>query len=520
MKPRQIFLSVFTLAISSTFLMGRPLQIIHTNDLHSQLFHATDPDRGGYLAIKTIIERLKKNAAADGIDSIVLNAGDFSEGSQYYLADHGRAIYRALKALGMDAVTLGNHDWLMGPKSLDAILRSSDVSLPLVGANIRFPRKYTALSRAIQPYISIRKAGLSIAVLGLTTDSFLYEWRNEGGSIDSPIHSANQLLPRLKKRHDLVIALTHIGLKADQRLASSTYGIDVIVGGHSHTVMSQPAIVSNWLGQSVPIVQAGQHGEWVGRLLLDVEPGQAARVIDYGLIPVLQKDVAYDKEVSLSLADARRQLNEEYGDRWLSDPIAQSEVPLDTSPNRFTVWGAIVAQTLREAANAEIGISMPSYYGLSQPAGPITREQLFVLYPRMFDLENRFGYTVWKTKTLGLFIKTALERVMATDYALHVDGMSFDVVEKDGKRSIKNLRVAGKPFQWWKSYSIAFPEGFLRAALTITQALEAIFPGSKDTGQSLWLALAEKVQRMKVISGAHARQLQLDSTFVPGSIDF
>ena len=149
---------------------SRPIQIIHTNDLHSHLEHSSDHSRGGFAAVKAKIDEIKARAAAQGIESIVLDAGDFSEGNPFYLAAKGESIYRVMDAMGYDAVTIGNHDWLMGTRDLDRLVTTLRPRFAFLGANFLMPAPAGQDKPSIRPFHEIRRAGLKIAILGLTTD--------------------------------------------------------------------------------------------------------------------------------------------------------------------------------------------------------------------------------------------------------------------------------------------------------------------------------------------------------------
>ena len=106
--------------LSTNDAYARLVQILHTNDLHSHFEQAEDrsiagivsPDKpkGGYAHVKALIEKMRAEAASQGVESIVVDAGDFSEGAPFFLADKGEVSWRVMNAMGYDAVTIGNHD--------------------------------------------------------------------------------------------------------------------------------------------------------------------------------------------------------------------------------------------------------------------------------------------------------------------------------------------------------------------------------------------------------------------------
>ena len=106
--------------------------------------------------------------------------------------------------------------------------------------------------------------------------------------VGDPIEAAERWVPLARRECDVLIAVTHIGVEEDRRLAAEVAGIDAIVGGHSHTFISQPVMVANPLGREVPIAQAGDLGVVLGRLDLTFEQGEEWRLIEASgkLIPI------------------------------------------------------------------------------------------------------------------------------------------------------------------------------------------------------------------------------------------
>ena len=168
---------MLALALSASgSAVARPLQIIHTNDLHSHLDHANDPGRGSYAAVKATIDRIKWEAMNQGIDTLVLDAGDFLEDSQYFLADHGAYAWKAMNAMGYDAVEIGNHDWIAGLKDLDRAVGAAKPAFAFLGANFLYGWDSTNLVKYMRPSFETKRAGARIAVYGLATDDPFFAW--------------------------------------------------------------------------------------------------------------------------------------------------------------------------------------------------------------------------------------------------------------------------------------------------------------------------------------------------------
>lgn len=488
---------------------ARLLQIIHTNDLHSHLEKGSSPGFGGYAAVKTIMDRLKFEAAVQGIDTLALDAGDFSEGSQFYLADRGQKVWEVLDAMGYDAITIGNHDWLMGPKDLDRIVGNVKPSFAFLGANFIFDGRWANLGKYMKPWAEYQKAGAKIAVLGLTTDQFLYTWRAEDGFVHTPQLEAREDIKKLKARGaDFIIALTHLGVSGDKSLVANTRGIDLVVGGHSHTTLREPVYQKDLKGQPIPIVQASDHGHFVGDLLVDVEPGRPIQILRYQLIPVNSEDTPKDPTIVSLVKEARDRLEKDYGREWLYEVIGHSEVALERPTNGPTIWGDIVESAIMEAAGADLSINNHALYGPNQQAGPVTRETIFEFYPRMFDFDNKYGWEIWTTNVRGYFLKKTVEKVNERGHLLNVAGLTYDLYYKNGKRKLRNFKVNGKSMKWWKNYKVAFPEGVARGAVQIHDALKLIFRDAKTTRIPIWFAIENKVREIGTIKATGTMSLE------------
>lgn len=506
----------FTLAIVAVCLTlclhgtahAKLLQIIHTGGLHSHMEHSEDLSMGSYAALKAQMDKIRSEATQQGIETLTLDSGDFSEGTEFYLVDRGEASWRIVDAMGYDAVVMGNHEYLMGQDEMDRVVRNVQPKFQLIAANFHPNKNLHALRSYTRPFVEFTRAGLKIAVLGLTNDGFDAKmWAGSGG-ITSVSKAAKKYARRLKERNDLVIALTHIGTESDKELVRKTTGIDLVVAGDSEErliscemkdeqgkkVTVTPCQQIGPGGARVPIVQAGKYAEVVGDLLIDVEPGKPVRVVRYQLIPVWV-DGPKDQRIEQMVSEARQKLEASYGRQWLIEVIGHSDVPL-TRPTASnpTVAGNLVADAMREAVSADIAVSPADFFGDNQPAGPITREGLFNLYPRVFSFDERYGWTIWTTRVRGWILKAALKIAIGRGYPLTLSGASLDVRSGRGSQQIVSLSVDGAKIKPFKMYRVAIPEGLGRAIAEKVKISKLIFRHAKDTGVPIWQATEARVR--------------------------
>jgi 2',3'-cyclic-nucleotide 2'-phosphodiesterase (5'-nucleotidase family) len=485
---------IFLLTIYASAASAQQIEIIHTNDLHSHFETGDESGHGGYAAVKATIDRLKAQAQAAGIETLTLDAGDFSEGTLFYIADSGEDSWRVVQQMGYDAIAIGNHDWLVGPAEMDAIVAAVQPQTPLLSANIDFDARFHALNQYIRPHAEFTRAGVRIGVMGLATDEIEYSWRITDGKINPPNDVGKKEVEELRLRNDIVIALTHLGVTADQALAANVPGIDLIVGGHSHTVLADPVWVKDPHGREVPIVQTGAHGQYVGDLLIDYEPGKPLKIVHYRLIPVL-KTAGQDPAMLEQVAAVRRDLEKKYTAQWLYEVIGTSETAWESPQDYPTPWGNFYVDAIREAAGADLGLDDSEFFGDNQPAGAITREQVMNFYPRFFDVDRPLGWNVWTVQVPGWILDAVLR--VATSEGTFFDLSNCDIDFKG--TDVAGIRIGGEPLDLVREYRVAVSEGIGLGADDIQWLLKLIFQ-PHDTGIPIWTAVERKIRASSSLS--------------------
>ncbi|MDO8683032.1 MAG: metallophosphatase [Armatimonadota bacterium] len=222
------------------------LTIFHTNDFHNAL----DEQKANRL------KALKEQSP----NSLLLDAGDAIRAGNIYVHPGGEPVLRLMNRAGYDAMAMGNREFHFTSSGFRKKLGWAE--FPILCANIRRARPRASLP--VVPHITKTIGGLRVAIIGLTVPMITERMLARKVSsyiFDDPIETAAALVPKLREGCDLLIALTHIGLKEDRRLAETVPGIDLIVGGHTHAVIEKPEIVTG-----VPIVQAGYWARQVGRV--------------------------------------------------------------------------------------------------------------------------------------------------------------------------------------------------------------------------------------------------------------
>lgn len=274
------FIMLFSLCFVLLIALSaqQKLVILHTNDTHSQIEPSSanavsNPDMGGYARRLGVINQIR----AEEEHVVLVDAGDFSQGTPYYNFFKGRLEIRGYNLMQYDAVTLGNHEFDNGMDTLAAILQLAE--FPIVASN--YDVKESLIRRYVQPYLIVKRGKLRIGImaLGINPDGLIMENNYRGIVYQDPLEKAKSMSEylKLKKKCDVVVCLSHLGYSPGSRgvndviIAAQTRYIDVIIGGHSHSLLENEK-VNNAEGRPVVIAQMGRSGLYLGRIDLLLSP--------------------------------------------------------------------------------------------------------------------------------------------------------------------------------------------------------------------------------------------------------
>ena len=249
------------------------LTILHTNDVHSQIDpfpinHNKYPDRGGFARRANIFKGLMKINP----NTLIFDAGDIFQGTPYFNFFKGDLELSLMKKMGYNAATIGNHEFDAGLNSLKKNILNNDFQF--ISSNYNFDN--TELEGLVSKYKVYNRQGIKIGVFGLgielngLVNSSLYR---ETKYYD-PVEIAKEMTRKLKeeKKCDLIICISHLGHTyqndkiSDLKLGKLTSDIDLIIGGHTHTLLKKPEIIKNSKNEDVIINQVGSNGVFVGKI--------------------------------------------------------------------------------------------------------------------------------------------------------------------------------------------------------------------------------------------------------------
>lgn len=256
------------------------LVILHTNDTHSNIEpfsenHPKFPNLGGVAKRATLIHQIRSQE--DNV--ILLDAGDIFQGTPYFNKYKGVLEMKVMQEMKYDVVTLGNHDFDIGISGYVAAKKHADFQV----VNCNYQIDNAALQQLIAPSTILKRGGLKIGIIGVGIDlnGLIPSEVTQQIAYNDPIVAVQKQVDILQaKKCDYIICLSHLGFDyptenkvSDKVLAQNTAGIDLIIGGHTHTFLGSAVSAKNKSGNETLINQVGYAGLFLGRIDVTFQQG-------------------------------------------------------------------------------------------------------------------------------------------------------------------------------------------------------------------------------------------------------
>jgi 5'-nucleotidase/UDP-sugar diphosphatase len=453
------------------FAAQKEITILHTNDLHSHVLGFSpnidykpdmiggDATKGGWARVATVLKREREKRAHP---VLVLDSGDFLMGSLFHMLAREEAMeLRLMKEMGYDVLTLGNHEFDLKPRGLARILSAATAKggmPPIVFSNALFSKESdrddtleAIFSQGIvKPYVVLQKDEMKIGIFGiLGKDAAEKSPFASPVKFGDPVETSREMVRvlREKEKVDMVICLSHSGLgegksePEDKILAQNVEGIDLIVGGHSHTRLEKPLVINSTL-----ILQASAYGKCVGILDLFWEKGKVIQK-SYRLVDIdssIVGDADLQKKIDSFTAtidqDVLKSVNLRSG-----KIIAHTAFDLTIAEEESNL-GNLIADSLRwyvnqrdfdpkepktkvVAAMASNGLIRDEL--LRGKTGALAVTDVFAAIPLGVGSDDTMGYPLISCYFYASEIKKALEVLTSVyprkggDYFLQVSGVKF-----------------------------------------------------------------------------------------------
>jgi 5'-nucleotidase/UDP-sugar diphosphatase len=467
MRKLLIFVVVLLVATFCSLAQAQidTLTILHTNDTHAHLLPYGPKDSlgdwewGGFSRIATIIgmDRMSEGK------TLLLDAGDFSVGDFMFQEYLSIAELNIMKGLGYDAIALGNHEFDLFPSTLTYELAQTglpDSATSILCANLDMSGD-TILGQLVKPYAIKQVGSLKVGIMALLTET-ANQISNPTPVVVLPAQDEAQAwVDSLKAQNcDIIILLSHLGFDYDQMIASTVSGIDIIVGGHSHTELDEPVTIGNTL-----IVQAGEFGRFLGKLTLyldsgkiqswaydlqsvdqDVPPVPSLDTLIGGLAMGVEADPRFGPVYTQNLATAGTELSKELGSGLLKDS------PL----------GDMLADAFRATTGTDVAFQPQGFCAQTIYEGAVRGADIFQAVPYGFDTTSGLGFKLATFETDGASLVAALEFAVynlpySDDMVLHGSNIfyAYNSANPPGSRvDVSSILVNGQPLSFTATYTV------------------------------------------------------------------
>ena len=438
-RSRFILWSLLLVLFFTTFAYGQhaEIRILYVNDFHgfAEPYKPLGSDEwlGGISYLTAKANELRKEKP-----SLLLSAGDMIQGNNWANLFQGESVIEWMNEMRFDAMAVGNHEFDFGQEVLKK--RIAEARFPILGANVE------GLS-SLKPYITKELDGVKIAVIGVTTEDTPISTHPKnviGLKFLSPVDTVEKYVKELKGRSDVLIVLSHIGYPADRILAENVQGVDVIVGGHSHTRINEPVRAGDAI-----IVQAWEHGKALGVLDLKIEGKKIVRF--KGHLEEIKPERGKEDRTTASLVEKYKKRV----DAVLNEEIGTAEVDLDGENvrRRETNLGNLLSDVMRSVSGADVTLINGGGIRATIKKGTIRVKDVYSVLP--FD-----NYIV-AIKLTGKEITEALEHGVSgvedgEGRFPQVSGITFKYSpsRKRGSR-VQAILIAGKPVDPGREYVVA-----------------------------------------------------------------
>jgi len=422
--------------------------ILHSNDMHGDFLAEDSGESGGLIGGLALLSGYINKVRSEEENVLYVIAGDMVQGSLIDSEYRGISTIEIMNYLAPDVVSLGNHELDYGLEHL--LFLEKMANFPIVNANL-YIKKY--FKRLMMPHLIIKKAGLDILFIGIITEKVMDTISRESmiGSFIS-IEEASREVGKICDAYrnddiDLTVLLTHIGIDSDRELAKlldASWGVDIIIGGHSHTILDQPEIENKIL-----ITQAGVGTNHIGRFDLVIDD-DTNKIVNFSwqLVEISEKSAKPD----LKLLDYIHSYQKEV-DRRYNALVTKFAIPL-THPCREqeSSLGNLVSDIFREVAECDIML-MGSGAIRSTELGPaVTLGTLRACFPFEDSLKR---FTVNGTRIKRIFSHIMRPENRTGEGECYQVSAGVRAVYNDRSKTLESLTLNGEPVENDGKYTIA-----------------------------------------------------------------
>jgi 5'-nucleotidase / UDP-sugar diphosphatase len=474
MMKLQFAACLLAIALIAVFAQAQDtLTILHVNDTHSHLlpYGPKDADGngawGGMARLATVVGMTRMSEP----NTMLFHSGDLFTGDFMFQEYIGVAELEIMKALQYDALELGNHEFDLYPQTLEYVLNRAGFpagpgTFPVLCANLDLSGD-PVMANFVRPYTIKQVGNTKIGIFGLLTDFTNQNSNPAPITVLPPLNVASAWVDTLRNGHscDIVILLSHMGIDMDQATAANIPGIDIIVGGHTHSQINTPIQIGNTL-----IVQAGEFARYLGKLKVVVSNGTILSW-NYKLLSV---DNSVPAEPNLAgmigqLA-AGIEMDPRFGPVYTQNiGIAKNDIekPLHIGLCRDNGLGNLVADAMRAQTGTDIAFQPQGFNSQTIYAGPLKGNEIFQAVPYGFDQASGLGFKLATFQTTGAALMAGLEFSVYNmpymeDFFLHGSNIAYVYNSSNAPGSrvdYTSITVNGQPVNPSATYTVTVPDG-------------------------------------------------------------
>jgi len=416
----------------------KPFVILHSNDMHGDFLAEVRGEEGRLIGGLSLLSGYLNRVRREEKNVLYVISGDMVQGSLIDSEFKGISTIELMNYLAPDVVTLGNHELDYGLPHL--LFLEKMANFPIVNANL-YIKKYH--KRLMQPYIILNVDGFDIMFIGIITESVLQALKmdREIGTfitVEEAAAEVGRICNAYKDEDiDLTVLLTHIGFESDKELAAMldpAWGVDLIIGGHSHTILDQPAVVNGIL-----IVQAGVGTDQIGRFDILVDDDTNS-IVDWRwqLIPIDDRLAEPDQELQRFIESYKETVDRKYGtiicrfSQALTHPRREEE----------TALGNLFADIFAERSGADV-VLVGSGSIRSKSLGPtVTLGDLYAAFP--YD-DVLYRCTITGAQLKGIFAHIMRPENRNREGECYQVNREVRAVYNDADRRLESLTIRGIP---------------------------------------------------------------------------
>lgn len=478
---KNLFRTLFFLVLCSVVVFSQPdtIIILHVNDSHSTL-EAIGPRDANY---KGTLGGISRIATLVGITKMTepnvlfLHAGDISIGDVFFNRYFHVPELQLLGSLGLYAMTLGNHEFDLGPEvllgSLQYAYPNPSYAFPLLSANTDFSDpSIGAMQDYVKQYVIKQFGNTKIGIFGLTTPATNLLSNPSPAIISDDIANiAFNTVQTLRNIEmcDVVILLSHLGVELDQVIATNVPGIDLNVGGHDHYKYETPITVTNLYGGTTWIVQARSNYMFAGKLKL-IFDGLSLSLNDYQLIPI-DENIPHEPAIQAAVDAMITDIENFYSIPFYTQPMGyavsyfeEEATGLLNLDSHDTPAGNLVTESFKSYTQTDIAIQAGGSIALPLWEGVFTPSDIFRLNGYGFNLINTLGFQLVTFNMSGAALIAGLEFGLSEidkndEFLIQCSGVeyTYDGTKPQGSRVV-SVKINNQPLNPNSVYSITANE--------------------------------------------------------------